>query len=201
MGSAASAPLRLASGLVDIAILAGAETLLRRGVGRHVTSPTPRTQLERLLLAGCYFVGTLRVAGRTGGQALLGLRVVDELTGERPGWRGSLLWWALRQPPEVLLLPLSSSSTVNDTTAKLRELQPDVDELRRRHWGDRSTLNDAIMHLYQSRGVDLWRGYRPLLVSGVVAAAYSSTITAGILMRPDRRGIHDRLAGVTVVHG
>jgi uncharacterized RDD family membrane protein YckC len=201
MRSAASAPLRLASGLVDTAILAGAETLLRRGVGGHVTSPTPRKQLERLLLAGCYFVGTLRVAGRTGGQALLGLRVVDAVTGERPGWRGSLLWWALRQPPEVLLLPLSSSSTVNDTTAKLRELQPDVDKLRRRHWGDRSTLNDAIMHLYQSRGVDLWRGYRPLLVSGVVAAAYSSTITAGILMRPDRRGIHDRLAGVTVAHG
>ena len=201
MRSAASAPQRLASGLIDIAILGCAESLLRRGVGRHVPSSTPRTQLQRLLLSGCYFVGTVRVAGRTGGQALLGLRVVDEVTGERPGWRSSLLWWALRQPPEVLLIPLSASSQLDDTTAKLRELQPDVEELRRRYRGDRSTLDDAIMHLYQSRGVDLWRGYRSLLVSGVVAAAYSSTIAAGILIRPDRRGLHDRHAGVLVVHG
>jgi uncharacterized RDD family membrane protein YckC len=197
----ASAPLRLASGLVDATILACAEILLRRGVGRAVASSALRTQLQRLLLAGCYFVGALRLAGRTGGQALLGLRVVDEVTGERPGWRGSLLWWAVRQPPEILLVPLSTSSRLEDTTRKLREVQPEVDELRRRYRGDRSTLNDAIMRLYGSRGVDLWRGYGPLFVAGAVAAAYGSTMGAGILVRPDRRGLHDRLAGVSVVRG
>ena len=108
MRSAASAPLRFASGLVDTAIIGCAEFLLRRGRGRPIASSSRRIHLERLLLAGCYFVGALRLKGRTGGQALFGLRVVDELTGERPGWRSSLLWWAVRQPPEVLLMPLLS---------------------------------------------------------------------------------------------
>ena len=201
MHSPASALLRLASGLVDTAILACTEILLRRGLRRPDTSSSLCTQLQRLLLAGCYFVGTLRLAGKTGGQALLGLRVVDEVTGGRPSWRGSLLWWAIRQSPEVLLMPLLRSSQLHDTTTKLREVQPEVDELRHRHQGDQPALNEAVMQLYQSQGIDPWRVYRPLLMAGVVAAAYGSTMEAGILIRSDRRSLHDRLAGVLVVRG
>jgi uncharacterized RDD family membrane protein YckC len=189
----------VASGLVDVAILAGAEVLLHRVLLRRTPTPSPWTQLQRLLVAGCYFVGAVGLAGRTGGQALFGLRVVDAVTGGRPAWRASLLWWAVRQPPEICLLPLSTSSRLRDTTTKLREVQPEVDELRRRFGRDRRCLDEAIMKLYQSRGVDPWRGYKPLLVGGVVAAAYGWTITAGTLIRSDRRGLHDRLAGVLVV--
>ena len=201
MRSAASAPLRLASGLVDTVILASAEFVLRRGVGRPVTSSSRRNQLGRLLLAGCYFVGSLRLVGRTAGQAVFGLRVVDVVTGDRPGWRGSLLWWAVPRPPEILLMPLATSSQLDETTRKLRDLQPEVDELRRRYPRDRSTLNEALMELYQSRGVDPWREYKPLLLAGLVAGAYGATIEGGILIRPDGRGLHDRVAGVLVVRG
>ncbi len=198
MRSAAPAPLRLVTNLVDTAILAGAEALIRRGLPRRDAGASSRTQLQRLLLAGCYFVGAVGLAGRTGGQALFGVRVVDAATGQRPGWRAALLWWAVRQPPEVLL-SLSISSRVRDTTTMLRDVEPEVDELRRRFGHDRPRLNGAIMELYESRGVDPWRGYRPLLLAGVVAAAYSCTITAGTVLRPDHRGVHDRLAGVVVV--
>ena len=94
---------------------------------------------------------------------------------------------------------LAASSRVRDTTTKLRAVDPEVDELRRRFRHDRPRLDEAIMELYRSRGVDPWRGYRPLLVAGVVAAAYGWTIAAGALIRSDRRGLHDRLAGVVVV--
>ena len=197
----APVPLRLASSLVDTAVLAGAEAALRRALLRRTLVPSPRAQLQRLLLAGCYFVGAVGLVGRTGGQALFGLRVVDSVSGGRPGWRASLLWWAVRQPPEILLLPLSTSSRLRETTRKLREVQPEVDELRRRSRRDRPRLDEAIMELYRSRGVDPWRGYRPLLVAGVVAAAYGWTLTAGTLIRSDHRGLHDRLAGVLVVAG
>ena len=199
MRPAAPAALRVASGLVDAAILAGADALLHRGLLRRTPTPPPWTQLQRLLVAGCYFVGAVGLTGRTGGQALFGLRVVDAVTGGRPAWSASLLWWAIRQPPEIFLLPLSTSSRLRDTTTKLREVQPEVDELRRRFGRDRRRLDEAIMELYQSRGVDPWRGYSPLLLAGVVAAAYDWTITAGSLIRSDRRGLHDRLAGVRVV--
>lgn len=199
MHPAAPAPLRVASGLVDAAILAGADVLLHRGLLRRAPSSSPWTQLQRLLVAGCYFVGAVGLAGRTGGQALFGLRVVDAVTGGRPAWRASLLWWAVRQPPEILGLPISASPRLRDTTTKLREVQPEVDELRRRFGRDRRCLDEAIMELHQSRGVDPWRGYVPLLLAGVVAAACGWTITAGTLIRSDRRGLHDRLAGVVVV--
>lgn len=180
-------------------ILGGADLLRRsKGVGRAADA-SPRLQLERLLLSGCYFVGTIGVAGRTGGQALLGLRVVDDAIGGRPGWRAALVWWAVRQPPELLTIPLSTSSRVRETTAKLSEAEPDAKALRRRLRGDQPGLKDALTELYKSRGIDPWRGYRPLLLAGLVVAAYGCVLAAGILTRPDRRALHDRVAGVVVV--
>ncbi len=78
-------------------------------------------------------------------------------------------------------------------------MEPEVDELRRRFGHDRPRLYDAIYELYGSRGVDPLRGYRPLLVAGVMAAAYNWTVTAGMFLRLDRRALNDRLAGVVVV--
>ncbi len=199
MPSAAPVYLRFASGLIDGAILAGAEVLVR-GLSRREPPASPRMQLQRLLLAGCYFVGTVGLVGRTAGQALSGLRVVGATTGRRPGWRASLLWWAVRQPPEILLLPLSTSSRVRGTTAVLRSMEPEVDQLRRRFSHDHPRLEEAIAELYQSRGVDLWRGYWQLLVVGGLAAAYTWTVTVGVLLRPDHRALYDRLAGVVLVH-
>lgn len=199
MPSTAAPLVRLASGVVDTAIVAGAELLLWPDRLRRPVGISPGMQLQRLLLEGCYFVGALGLAGRTGGHALFGLRVVDQATGGRPGWRAALLWWALRQPPQALSIPLASSSRVRETTAKLREADPEAEELRRRFRGDRPRLDEAMMELYRARDIDPWSGYRPLFVAGLLAATYGCILTAGILRRPDRRGFHDRLAGVLVV--
>jgi hypothetical protein len=72
----------------------------------------------------------MAVTGRTAGQAALGLRMVNEVTHARPGWRAAMIRWAVCQPPQVLLIAVSRSSSVRRALEQLRELQPDVDELR-----------------------------------------------------------------------
>ncbi len=124
---------------------------------------------------------------------------MDDATHGRPGWRAALLWWAVRQPPELLTIPMSTSTRVRETTAKLWEAEPDAKALRRRFRGDQPGLKDAMTELYKSRGIDPWRGYWPLLFAGLLVAAYGCVLAAGVVTRPDRRALHDRVAGVVVV--
>ena len=198
MATAAPPSLRLASSVVDTAVVGGIDALLRRLSGGR-PGASPMAQVRRILVDCCYSVGAVSVAGRTGGQALVRLRVVDELTGGRPGWPASVVWWALRQPPSVLLIPVRATSRLGETARKLEEVRPDVEALKRRFYGDEPGFYRAVGDLYRSRGIRAWRGCGPALVASVLAIAYDWVMGAGIVLRGDRRGLRDRLAGILVV--
>lgn len=131
----------------------------------------------------------------------MGLRTVNEVTHRRPGWRSAMIRWAVRQPPQILLIAVSGSSSVRRASEQLRELQPDVDELRSRYGRDRRELNQSLVDLYQARGNAPLTGYWPLLAAMLVGVAYDGIITAGVLRPPRRQGLHDRLAHVLVLDG
>lgn len=91
------------------------------------------------IVAGCYFVAGTALAGRTAGQAVLGLRVVDEATGRSPGCLASMIRWVVLQSPRVLSTVVSRSSFIRRNVEQLRDVQPKVDELRRRHGTDQQS--------------------------------------------------------------
>jgi hypothetical protein len=90
----------------------------------------------------------MAVTGRTAGQAVLGLRMVNEVTHGRPGWRAAMIRWAVRQPPQVLLIAVSGSSSMRRALEQLRELQPDVDELRSQHGRSQREFKQSLMDLF-----------------------------------------------------
>lgn len=100
MGLVASPSRRLVAGVLDAAIVDAAARGLRRIQGSRWDDSALSAKWKRLGVAGCYFVAATAVAGRTGGQAILGLRVVDEFTRRKPGWRAAMIRWVVRQPPD-----------------------------------------------------------------------------------------------------
>jgi hypothetical protein len=98
------------------------------------------------------------VTGRTAGQAVLGLRMVNEVTRGRPGWRAAMIRWAVCQPPQVLLIAVSGSSSVRRALEQLRGFQPDVDELRSRHGRNQRELKQSLMELFEARGIAPFKG-------------------------------------------
>jgi hypothetical protein len=141
----------------------------------------------------------MAVTGRTAGQAALGLRMVNEVTHARPGWRAAMIRWAVCQPPQVLLIAVSRSSSVRRALEQLRELQPDVDELRSQHGRNQRELKQSLMDLFEARGIAPFKGSWPLLAAMLVGVAYEGIVTAGVLRAPRRQGLHDRLAHILVL--
>jgi hypothetical protein len=141
------------------------------------------------------------VTGRTAGQAVLGLRMVDEVTHARPGWRAAMIRWAVCQPPQVLLIAVSGLPSVRRALEQLWELQPDVDELRSQHGRNQRELKQSLMDLFEARGIAPFKGGWPLLAAMLVGVAYEGIVTAGVLRAPRRQGLHDRLAHILVLDG
>ncbi|MDQ4091696.1 MAG: RDD family protein [Actinomycetota bacterium] len=195
----ASPSRRLASAQLDAAIVIGACIGARRLRRRAVLDSSLRAQAEDLVVAGCYFAGVPALAGRTPGQAVLGLRVVESDTHGAPGWRPLLVRWLVLQLPHVLVVAVSGLPSVRTALAALQEVQPEADELRRHYGRDRRSLNDALLGLYRSRAVDPWASGWPILAAAVVGWAYEVVMIAGVLRPPRRQGVHDRLANVLVV--
>jgi DNA-binding MarR family transcriptional regulator len=75
----------MASAVLDAVIVAAAGLGLRRLRGRPWHDAPFGAQWDSLAVSGCYFVAGMAVTGRTAGQAVLGLRMVDEVTHGRPG--------------------------------------------------------------------------------------------------------------------
>ncbi|HEX8759443.1 MAG TPA: RDD family protein [Pseudonocardiaceae bacterium] len=126
----------------------GRRTRVRPLRGRPWHDASSGAQWDSLAVAGCYFVAGMAVTGRTAGQAVLGLRMVNEVAHGRPGWRAAMIRWAVRQPPQVLLIAVSGSSSVRRALEQLRELQPDVDELRSQHGRSQREFKQSLMDLF-----------------------------------------------------
>lgn len=122
VGPVAVPSRRMAFAVLDAVIVAAAGLGLRRFRGRPWHDAPFGAQWDSLAVSGCYFVSGMAVTGRTAGQAILGLRMVDEVTHGRPGWRAVMIRWAVRQPPQVLLIAVSASSSVHRALEHLREL-------------------------------------------------------------------------------
>jgi len=190
----------MASAVVDAVIVVAAGLGLRRLRGRPWHDAFSGEQWDSLAVAGCYFVAGVAVTGRTAGQAVLVLRMVNEVTHARPGWRAAMIHWAVRQPPQVLLIAVSGSSSVRRALEQLRGLQPDIDELRSQHGRNQRELKQSLRDLFEARGIAIKGGW-PLLAAMLVGVAYEGIVTAGVLRPPRRQGLHDRLAHILVLDG
>ncbi|MDQ4010009.1 MAG: YidC/Oxa1 family membrane protein insertase [Actinomycetota bacterium] len=188
----------MTSGVLDAVIVAAAGLGLRRLRGRPWHDAFSGAQWDSLVVAGCYFVAGAALTGRTVGQAVLGLWMADEVTHGRPGWRAAMIRWAIRQPPQVLLIAVSGLPSVRRALEQLRELQPDVDELRSRYGRNDRELSQSLMDLYEARMIAPFNGW-PLLMAILAGMAYDGIVTAGVLRPPRRQGLHDRLAHVLVL--
>ena len=201
MSSVALPSRRMASAVLDAGIVAAAGLGLRRLRGRPWHDAPSGAQWDSLAVASCYFVAGMAVTGRTAGQAVLGLRMVNEVTHGRPGWRAAMIHWAVRQPPHVLLIAVAGSSSVRRGLEQLRELQPDVDELRSQYGRNRRELKQSLRDLFEARGSEPFKGGWPLLAALLVGVAYEGIVTAGVLRPPRRQGLSDRLAHILVLDG
>ncbi len=154
---------------------------------------------EDLFVAGFYFAGILPLAGQTPGQAVLGLRVVDDQTYQRAGWRALLTRWLVLQLPHILVVAVSASPSARTAMTALEAVRPEADELRRRYGRDRRQLNEALLDLYNIRAVDPWAAGWRLLAAATIGMAYGTIVAVGVLRSPRRQGLHDRLANVVVI--
>ena len=141
----------------------------------------------------------MAVTGRTAGQAVLGLRMVNEIIHRRPGWRAAMVRWAVCQPPQVLLIAVFGSSSVRRVLEQLRELQPDIDELRSQHGRNHREFKQLLMDLFEARGIAPVKGNWSLLAAMLVGVAYEWIVTAGVLRPLRRQGLHDRLVHILVL--
>lgn len=201
----ASPSRRLLAGAIDAVILTAARLGLDRLRGRPWFDPSPAAQRDGLAVAGCYFVAGTALAGRTAGQAVLGLRTANEVTRRRPGWRDSMIRWAVRLPPQLVLMAVLGSSFMRRNMEKMREAKTEIDELRRengsdKHGPDQKEIDNALIDLYQARRIAPG-GCWPLLAAVLIGAAYEGIVTVGVLHPPKRQGLHDRLAHVLVLEG
>ncbi|MGH3788369.1 MAG: RDD family protein [Pseudonocardiaceae bacterium] len=198
MDLVASPSRRLLAGAIDVMILIAARLGLDRLRGRPWLDSSPAAQREDLAVAGCYFVAGTALAGRTAGQAVLGLRTVSEVTGRRPGWRASMIRWAVRLPPQLVLMAVFGSSFMRRNMEQMREAKTEIDKLRHGHGRDQQEIDNALIDLYQTRRISP-RGCWPLLAAVLIGAAYDGIVTVGVLRPPKRQGLHDRLAHVLVL--
>ena len=144
-----------------------------------------------------YTVGTTTLFGRTLGQRLMGLRVVDQVSGGPPGWRQAAVRWAIPavgQLGAVWLAPVPLSRL-----SKLEKLEPEATRLRQEHRGDRKKRNEALMSLYKERGLDPFGSFGSFVLRVVPGVAYHALVCGGVLRAPTRQGLHDRAANTLVV--
>ncbi len=161
----------------------------RRGVGR----------LAALALSGAYHISLTAKRGQTLGQMVLGIRVVDAKTAAVPTPRQSAVRWAVATVPDALarLVPLSERAEA--TLAGITGLQPEIDRLTRRHEGDRETLNEELMRLFNEADLNPLGACLPMVLQALPGFAMSCALYAPVLQGSQRQALHDRFAGTVVI--
>ena len=142
-------------------------------------------------LEGIYTVGLTATRGQTVGQMIMGVRVVDRTTGSRPAWPQCTLRWVVDARGQLVAALFPTPRWIE----AFRQLQPEVERLRREHGDDRGRLNQELMALYRQHHVTPWAGLLPLVMFEVV-----DTIALRKLRQdPLGQGPHDRVANTVVV--
>lgn len=191
---------RVVAGLLDslpVLILALPSMLAgRRKDGSRSVPGRRLAAVAAIAASGAYEIPLIATQGRTLGQRMVGIRVVDEGDGTVPTVYRAAVRWALASAPQGLarLVPMSAGAG-----ATMADLQPEIDRLRRDHHRDRRKLNRALMTLFEEQGVNPARDLLAVLVRVLPALALSGAIHAPALLGPRHRGLHDRVAGTIVV--
>ncbi|MDQ3979429.1 MAG: RDD family protein [Actinomycetota bacterium] len=200
-GTTASPWERWLAGTIDaLPLLVVSIPFLLRQWGRRERSPWI-ADLAAVALSGAYQVTTMRRAGQTLGQRALGIRVVDQATGNVPTIGQVTVRWAIAAVPDVvsLLVRRSGAANEHDAMTAVEDIAPEIEALRQRHGGNRHAVNDALMQLYQDRGVNPMDACLPSLVAAVPTLLGRGVLIAPALRAPLRQGLHDRLSQTVVI--
>ena len=152
-------------------------------------------------LSGAYQVSATALVGQTLGQRALGIRVVDQRTGQVPTWRQASLRWAVMALPEGLSLLGRRFTTrrTENVSAAMNDLGEEVNRLREQYGRDRQGLNEALMALYEERNVNPMEGCSLSLMAilpGLLARAF---LSAPALRGPLHQSFADRVCRTVVV--
>lgn len=178
----AGRPRQLAAGAVDSLPFVALILATRRTSGRSLR----RWDVVITGLDAMYRVGLTATRGQTLGQRALGLKVIDPRTGGPPTWGAASRRWAATS---LLPVPRSFLPTPPSLVA-LRDLQPEIDRLRREHKSDRDRLNNELMALYRSREISPWAGLPQVLLLQVAPWAVLRIILNRCGRQdPDRRAL------------
>ena len=171
---------------------------------RGEASPKPRRGLTSLVtvVGSAYQISTTSAVGQTFGQMATGIQVVDQDTAALPTLRQSAARWAMTFIPNALSslvsLPALTAKTQRSLAA-MEELQPEAEHLRRQHRGDQRMLNEALMALYQERGVNPLESCMPLLLRALPGLLLNFIIYGPALQGPLHQGLHGRVAKTVVI--
>ena len=88
--------------------------------------------------------------------------LVAIIPGHQVGWAIIALTIIIR----TLLLPITIHTA--RVQVRMRTLQPKIDELRKKHQGDRTLQSQAMMQLYKEEGVSPFSSCLPLIIQMVV---------------------------------
>ena len=190
----------LAATLDAVPLLAIAIPFLLGRRRRHLRSPLV-TDLAAVALNGAYEVTAARWAGQTLGQRALGIRVVDQATGNRPAIGQLMVRWAITAVPDVvwLLVRQSTGAQSGQALDAVDDLQPEIEALRHQHGENRQALNHALMRLYQERGVNPRDACLSSLLAVVPALLGRAVLMVPALRAPLHQGLHDRLSKTVVI--
>lgn len=87
------------------------------------------------------------------------------ILGESLGWAIIGLTVALR----VVLFPLTLPSL--KATQKMREIQPELDKLKKKHGGDKKAMAQAQLELYRKHGANPAAGCLPMIIQFIILIA------------------------------
>lgn len=160
-----------------------------------------RLDLVSGALAGAYQVTATRLAGQTLGQRALRIRVVGEETGDTPTIGQATMRWAITAVPDALsmLARLSPAENGEAAVAAAEALNSEVNALRRQHGRDQRELNEALMRLYEERGVNPVPAFLRMLLRAVPLVLAQCLLIAPAVRGPLHQGHHDRLSKTVVI--
>ena len=131
-----------------------------------------------------------------------GIQVVDQKTAAGPTFKQAAARWAMTLLPQVLYGLLSVPglpARTEGSIAAMKGLRPEVERLREQHRGNRGRLNEALMALYEERGVNPWEGCTPLLRRALPGLLCSCILYGPALQGPLHQGLHDRVTKTVVI--
>ncbi len=138
--------------------------LVLRARGDGVARPSPVPELVMTALRGAYQISTTTVLGQTFGQMAVGIRVVGERTAAVPTWKRSAVRWILTIAPEALALLVPMPAESEESLAVRKEVQLEVEQLRRQHGEDQRSLDAALRALYEERNFNPLQGCLSILL-------------------------------------